>query len=55
MGSTPRWTVTGSDPTPDGYHDDLLYEGDSLWQVWRAYRDARANGMDVTITRRADG
>ncbi|MBV9869116.1 MAG: hypothetical protein JO214_00595 [Frankiaceae bacterium] len=51
MSRRARWRVEGTDDTPDGYHDQLLYEGSSVWQVWRAYRDARANQMTVRITR----
>ena len=46
-----RWKVEGHDATPDGYHDHLLYWGDSLWQAIKAYRAALRNQMDVTITR----
>ncbi|APQ42313.1 hypothetical protein PBI_RICH_53 [Mycobacterium phage Rich] len=47
-----KWRVEGRDETPDGYHDQLLYEGDSLWEVFKAYRSARRNEMIVSITRR---
>ncbi|AGT12950.1 hypothetical protein KAYACHO_46 [Mycobacterium phage KayaCho] len=52
MSKSARWRVEGRDMTPDGYHDQLLYEGDSVLAVWRAYRAARRNEMQVCITRR---
>lgn len=52
MSKQAKWRVDGRDMTPDGYHDQLLYEGDSLREVWRAYRNARHNEMQVFITRR---
>lgn len=54
MSRAARWRVEGRDETPDGYHDQLLYEGDSLWQVLKAYYAARRNDMTVCITRRWD-
>lgn len=52
MSRSARWRVEGRDETPDGYHDQLLYEGDSVWQVLKAYRSARRNEMTVSVTRR---
>ena len=52
MSKQAKWRVDGRDMTPDGYHDQLLYEGGSIWQAWKAYRAARSNDMQVFITRR---
>ncbi|AHJ88346.1 hypothetical protein Jolie1_047 [Mycobacterium phage Julie1] len=52
MSKVARWRVEGRDMTPDGYHDQLLYEGNSVREVWRAYRSARRNEMQVCVTRR---
>ena len=49
-----KYKVEASDPTPDGYHDYLAYTGNSLWQVWKAIRAARANEMNVTVEIRHD-
>ena len=48
------WTfqVEGYDPTPDGYHDHLLYEGDSRLAAARAFIAGRRNGMIVKLTMR---
>lgn len=49
-----RWRVHGQDTTPDGYHDEVLYEGNSAWKAWRAYLDARGQeGMKISILRRS--
>lgn len=52
MSRTAKWRVEGRDETPDGYHDQLLYEGNSLVEVFKAYRAGRRNEMIVAVTRR---
>lgn len=51
---TTRWRVDGRDITPEGYRDDLLYLGDSAWQAFKAWRAARREGMEVSLTRAGD-
>ena len=46
----PVWLVEGEDPTPDGYHDVLLYEGESWWSAFRAIRAAKRNDMVVHVS-----
>ncbi|QFP94671.1 hypothetical protein I5G59_gp51 [Mycobacterium phage LilMcDreamy] len=48
----PTWVVTGSDPTPDGYHDEMLYEGKSWWGALRAIWAGRRNGLKMDVTYR---
>lgn len=51
LSMTAKWRVDGRDTTPDGYRDNLLYLGDSLRQAWAAWRAARREGMEVSLTR----
>jgi hypothetical protein len=44
-----QYHVEGSDPTPDGYRDHLLYTGRSMWQVLKAVRAALRDGMNVKV------
>lgn len=46
-----KWRVDGRDMTPDGYRDHVLYMGNSLRWAWAAWRAARREGMEVTLTR----
>lgn len=46
-----RWHVEGLAPHPDGYNDQGLWEGRSIWGMWRAYRGYRRLGFVVTVTR----
>lgn len=47
----PLWwfIVEGTDPTPDGYRDHLLYTGRSLWQAIKAVVAGVRNGMTVHV------
>jgi hypothetical protein len=43
------YVVSGTDATPDGYRDNLLYRGRSWWQAFKAVRAALREDMDVTV------